>query len=152
MLEVSHEEFTGASPEVVWKIWSNPKSWKFWDSGLEWCKLKAGHRFEVGGEALLLPKMAPQPLSIIIVECTPNKSFTDKARFDLGEIYVSHEVRPKGNGSIIKHKLQYYEANLEAKTIFENKMWKHLQKELPASVKTLAQFATKADSLIFQNV
>ncbi len=143
VIELTHTEFAKASPENVWEIWSDVSTWAIWDHGIQWCKLKEGNKFELGGEALLLPQGAPNPLSIRLIECTPGKSFTDEGSFELGSIQFAHTVIPDGSGVKITHSLRYVPANPQAREVFETYMLPKIQRELPESVKTLAKCAEK---------
>ncbi len=150
-IEVTHTEFAKADPKSVWQIWSDLTTWSKWDHGIEWCRFKEGNQFQLHGEALLLPKGAPAPLTIRLIECTPLQSFTDEGVFDLGSIQFSHRVIPHKKGVKITHTLKYVPANSETKKIFETRMLPKLQKELPESVKTLAKLAeekTQAPQLV----
>lgn len=140
-LEVNHCEFAQAAPENVWKLWSEVVTWVLWDHGLKWCKLKEGHQFKLGGEALILPHNAPIPITIRIVECSPNRSFTDEAKTEFGSIFVSHEVIPAQGGVWISHSFRYTPANPQAAKVFENKIWPKMKAEVVESVKALAKMA-----------
>ncbi len=141
IVEITHTEFSEATSENVWKLWSDVGTWSQWDHGLEWCKMKKGHKFQLNGEASLLPKGSPQQVDIRIIECTPNKSFTDTATFELGILVAFHEIIPHKNGVNIKHTLSFTPANPQMKAIFEKNMLPKLKVGLPNSVKTLAKMA-----------
>jgi hypothetical protein len=141
VIELTHTEFAKTDPKNVWRLWSDTSTWSQWDHGVEWCKLKEGHQFELDGEALLLPKGSPSPLTIRFTECTPNQSFTDRGDFELGSIQFSHTVTPCPGGVKITHSLKFTPANPQTKEIFEMRMLPKIQKELPESVKTLAKCA-----------
>lgn len=143
VIELTHTESAKADSESVWKTWSDVSTWSEWDHGVEWCKLKEGNRFELNGEASLLPKGSPFPLNIRFIECTPNKSFTDEGKFELGSIQFSHKVIPYKDGVKITHSLKYVPANPKAKKTFEMQMLPKIQKELPESVKTLAKYVER---------
>jgi hypothetical protein len=146
LLEVTHTEFSHSTPDLVWKLWSDVSTWIKWDHGLEWCKLKDGHQFQLHAEASLLPKGAPQPVNIKIIECEPNKKFTDEAKFELGTLQAFHEIFPQKEGVNIKHSLKYIPANPHARAIFEKHMWPNLQRGLPESVKALAGLASEVSA------
>ena len=143
LIELTHTEFARANVEDVWEIWSDLSTWAVWDQGLEWCKLKEGHRFELNGEAFLLPKGAPFPLDIRFIECIPNKSFIDEGVFDLGSIQFSHKVEPYQDGVRITHSLKYTPASTKTRGVFEARMLPKLQQELPESVRVLAKQVEK---------
>ena len=140
-LELTHTEFAKATPESVWHIWSDVSTWSQWDHGVEWCRLKEGHKFELNGEGMLLPKGAPAPVHFRIIECTPTTSFTDEGILELGSIHFFHQVIAYREGVNITHALKYFPGNLKAKEIFEAQIFPKLQKGLPESVKALAQLA-----------
>ncbi len=140
-IQISHNETVKATPENVWALWSDMSTWSEWDHGIDWCRLKAGHKFQKNGEASLKPTGTPLPLDIRIIECTPNKSFTDEGKFDLGTIQFFHEVIPQKEGVKITHTLTYTPKNPAVAEIFNKQMLPKLKKELPESVKTLAKMA-----------
>lgn len=140
-IKITHTEFANASPEHVWSLWSDVSTWAIWDHGVQWCRMKEGHQFQVGGEALLQPKGAPVPVHVRIVDCAPNKCFTDEGSLDLGLIRFSHEIAPHKGGVMITHTLNFIPANPKAKEIFETRMLSKLQQELPESVKSIAKLA-----------
>jgi len=139
--EISHSEIVNATPESVWDLWSDMSTWSKWDHGIDWCRLKDGHKFQKNGEASLQPKGAPFPLDIRIIECSPNKSFTDEGKFDLGTIQFSHEVNRHEDGVKITHTLRYTPKNPAVAEIFNKQMFPKLKNELPLSVKMLAKMA-----------
>ncbi len=138
-LELTHTEFAKADAETVWKMWSDCSTWSEWDQGIEWCKLKEGSKFELNGEAYLLPKGSTYPLAICFIECTYKKSFTDEGKFELGSIQFSHNVASYKDGVQITHSLKYIPTDDRAKQVFETHMLPKIQKELPESVRSLAK-------------
>ncbi len=144
-IKIEHTEFAKARAETVWRFWSDVSTWVLWDLGLEWCKLKPGHLFQLHGEASLLPTGAPLPLDIRITECTLHKSFTDEATMELGSIIVSHEVTPHEEGVKITHCFQYIPLNPQAEIIFKQKLFPKLKEKWPETVKTLARLVEKED-------
>ena len=143
MLEVTHTEFAKASPQSVWKFWSHVETWSVWDKGVEWCKLEDNGIFKVGAKASLMPKAAPNPVSIEITECEENRSFTDIAKMDLGLLKLIHSLEVEKDGVKITHTMQIFPHNEATKAIFEQHIFPKMQKELPESVKTLAALAEK---------
>lgn len=94
-----------------------------------------------------MPKGAPAPVSFQITECTPNKSFTDRATFELGSLIVSHTVIASKDGVIITHTFTFIPASPMAMGIFEKVAWPKIQQEAVQSVKTLASLAEAKDRL-----
>ncbi|MDP1609106.1 MAG: hypothetical protein Q8L98_07325 [Chlamydiales bacterium] len=142
-LKIEHTEFAKAKAETVWKFWSDVSTWSLWDLGLEWCKLKEGHTFQLHGEALLLPTGAPQPVHIRITECTPNRSFTDEAKMELGSILVSHEVIVFKDGVQITHCFHYTPSSPQAEIMFRQQILPRLEVKWPQTVRTLARLVEK---------
>lgn len=137
--ELTHTEFARADAKSVWQIWSNCSTWSEWDHGVESCELKEGSKFELNGEAYLLPKGSPSPITIRFIECSQDKSFTDEGHFELGLIQFSHRVLPHNGGVEITHSLKYVPIDNKAKNIFEAHMLPKIRNELPESVRTLAK-------------
>ncbi len=146
-LEVTHTEFAKATPEVVWKFWSDVSTWSSWDHGLQWCTLNPGEKFELNAKGALMPKGAPAPVNFQIIECTPNKSFTDRATFELGSLIVSHTANASESGVFITHTFTFVPANPKTLEIFKNVAWQKIQQEAVQSVKTLATLTQTACQL-----
>jgi len=145
IIKIEHTEFAKGKAETVWKFWSDVSTWSLWDLGLQWCKLKKGHAFQLHGEASLLPIGAPVPLDIRITEYTLNKSFTDEATMELGSIVVSHEVTPHKEGIKITHCFKYTPLNPQAEMLFKQQILPRLKEKWPETVKTLARLVEKGD-------
>ncbi len=145
-LMVTSTSFSQSTPEKVWAIWSNPSTWSTWDHGLEWCKLKEGHLFEINHEALLKPHGAPEAITLRIVECTKNSGFADETTFEFGKLITSHKVVRHQNGVNITHTISFQAVNETAKQIFEKNIWPQISSGLSKSVSNLAHLASSPDA------
>jgi len=74
---------TSASPEVIWRIFSDVPGWKQWNAGVEQIEMKGA--FAVGTEFVMTPP-GQEPLLTRLIEVRENESFVDETR--LGELVV----------------------------------------------------------------
>ncbi|WP_316355601.1 SRPBCC domain-containing protein [Candidatus Neptunichlamydia sp. REUL1] len=146
-IEVSHTEFTKASPQDVWFFWSNPDTWSQWDTGIEWCKLNEGSTFSAEGKATLLPKGAPYPIEITITDCVPNEYFIDQGQTPLGTIILSHQIVVIDSGVNVTHKMKFIPKDQKSKKAFESGLLKKMQKELPEAVRLLVKLVEQNEKI-----
>jgi hypothetical protein len=74
---------TSASPEVIWRIFSDVPGWKQWNAGIEQIEIRGA--FAVGTEFTMTPP-GQEPLLTRLIEVRENESFVDETR--LGELVV----------------------------------------------------------------
>ncbi|MBS0289850.1 MAG: polyketide cyclase [Proteobacteria bacterium] len=86
----------GIEPHQIWKIWSDIPKRPAWDDDTEWAK--ADGSFEKGTTITMKPKGWPKAVTMKIVECTPNQSFTDYTKFLLAELYGTHHMEKTDQG------------------------------------------------------
>jgi hypothetical protein len=83
-------------PHQIWKIWSDIPNRPAWDDDTEWAK--ADGPFENGTTITMKPKGWPKSVSMKIIECIPNQSFTDYTKFLLAGLYGTHHMEKTDNG------------------------------------------------------
>lgn len=86
-LEYSAE--TSASPEVIWRIFSDVPGWKQWNAGIEQIEMKGA--FAVGTEFIMTPP-GQEPLLTRLIEVRENESFVDETRLGELVIIVAHRL------------------------------------------------------------
>jgi Polyketide cyclase / dehydrase and lipid transport len=74
---------TTASPEAIWREWSDVDRWPEWNGDIEQIELDGP--FAVGSRITMTP-IGDEPISLLIAEAAEPESFVDEA--DLGEIVV----------------------------------------------------------------
>lgn len=85
----------GLEPHQIWKIWSDINNRPTWDDDTEWAK--ANGPFENGTIITMKPKGWPKTVSMEIIECIPNQSFTDYTKFPLAALYGKHHMEKNGD-------------------------------------------------------
>lgn len=84
-----------ATPEQMWKLFSNVNNWHTWDTGIEYAKMEG--KFEQGNHFILRPKGGPN-VKIVLTEVVENRKYVDVTSFPLAKMYDEHlfEATPEG--------------------------------------------------------
>lgn len=82
---ITHTMLTTASPERIWKIWTDVKNWKQWDVMLREALLKGSFQKNVQG--VLIPEKGPRA-GFTVTSCDPNFSYTVTTRLPLTQIHI----------------------------------------------------------------
>lgn len=82
---ITHTMLTTASPERIWKIWTDVKNWKQWDVMLRGALLKGSFQKNVQG--VLIPEKGPKA-GFTVTSCDPNFSYTVTTRLPLAKIHI----------------------------------------------------------------
>lgn len=83
---ITHTMLTTASPEKIWKIWTDVKNWKQWDVTLrEAALLKESFQADVHG--VMIPEKGLKA-GFKVTSCVPNFSYTITTRLPLIKIHV----------------------------------------------------------------
>ncbi|ADP80049.1 SRPBCC family protein [Pseudofrankia inefficax] len=88
MWEYEHSVETTATPEALWRHWSDMAAWPEWNDGIE--KIEVGGPFAVGTRFTMTPP-GDDPIEMRLVEITPGELFTDE--MDAGDFVVRTEHR-----------------------------------------------------------
>jgi len=101
---------TTASPNSIWRLWSDVENWKKFDTLLEYSYLDEGHKFELGATGVIKADGASKT-RFELTEVTPGVSFTETLyvplyqrielkryfeKSDAGKTIFTHEVVFKG--------------------------------------------------------
>ncbi len=86
----------GIEPHQIWKIWADIPNRPAWDTDTEWAK--SNGPFENGTLITFKPKGWPKTVSMKIIECIPNKTFTDYTPFFLAGLYGTHHMEKVADG------------------------------------------------------
>jgi uncharacterized protein YndB with AHSA1/START domain len=89
-----HSIETTASPELIWRQWSDVERWPEWNGDIEMIELQGP--FAAGGRITMTP-FGQDPIELRIAEAVEPEFFVDEA--DLGEIVVrtTHHVERLDN-------------------------------------------------------
>jgi Polyketide cyclase / dehydrase and lipid transport len=100
MWEYEHTVETTATPDVLWRHWSDMPAWPEWNEGIE--KIEINGPFEVGTTFTMTPP-GDDPVTMQLTEITEGRSFTDV--MDTGDFVVTTfhrlEQTPGGQTRVI---------------------------------------------------
>lgn len=93
MWEYEHSVETTASPEALWRHWSDVAAWPKWNQGIE--EIRIDGPFAVGTTVTMTPP-GEDPIALRLVEIVPQQRFTDE--MDAGDFVVRtvHSLEPAG--------------------------------------------------------
>ncbi|MGN8131742.1 SRPBCC family protein [Paenarthrobacter sp. 22069] len=97
MWEYEHSIETNATPEAIWRLWSDVENWGAWNSEIE--KIEINGPFEAGTQILMTPP-GDDPIPLVIAEAVENERFVDEARFGGLLLRTTHRIDPAGQGRI----------------------------------------------------
>ena len=127
---------TGASPEKLWKYWSDVGSWPLWDEGIEWASLEGA--FEKGTTGRLKPKGGP-PVPFVLLWVDPTRGFSDESRLPLGRLRFEHRWFPMENGHVeFTHRVSFHGP---LGFLYAVLMGPSFRKDLPESMRSLARMS-----------
>ncbi len=127
---------TCATPEALWRIWSDVGNWPRWDHGIEWARLEGP--FEEGTAGRLKPKGGPE-VPFVLLWADPERGFSDESRLPLGRLRFEHRWRPFENGRIeIVHRVCFHGP---MGFLYAFLMGPSFRRDLPKAMKTLARMA-----------
>ena len=118
MTEFTFQTEVNASPEKIWKIYTNLNNRFTWESELEHITLDG--EFITGSSGTM--KLADQPeMSFTLTSVVPNKEFCDRTEIPgTGmAICVGHTLTKYGNKTLVKHsmKLEKFEGTISEEDI-----------------------------------
>ncbi len=100
----NHTTATTASPDAIWKVWTDVPNWKQWDDGLKDAYLDG--KFEVGAKGSLIPDKGPKS-KFIITEIEEGKSYTFKTRIPFGWLVIKRSLQTENNVTQFTHDVDF---------------------------------------------
>ena len=97
MWEYEHSIETNATPEAIWRLWSDVENWGAWNGEIE--KIEINGPFAEGTRILMTPP-GDDPITLVIAEAVENERFVDEARFGGLLLRTTHRIDPAGEGRI----------------------------------------------------
>lgn len=97
MWEYENSIETSATPEAIWRLWSNVENWGSWNGEIE--KIDINGPFAPGTQILMTPP-GDDPIPLVIAEAVENKFFVDEARFGDLLLRTTHRIDPIDNNRI----------------------------------------------------
>jgi hypothetical protein len=99
-----HNRETTASPESIWRLWSNVATWREWNADIE--RIEISGPFAAGSTIAMTP-VAQDTVDLRIAEASEPNLFVDEA--DLGDVVVKtfHRVDPIDEGrSMVTYRME----------------------------------------------
>jgi hypothetical protein len=90
--------FSGIKKEDVWELWSNPKNWSKWHSGLEYCALEGDFKT---GSYVILHHHGVGRVKILITRIEKEKEFTSSTSFFGAHVVYKRLLEEKPEGLLI---------------------------------------------------
>jgi hypothetical protein len=101
-MQISHSLQTTASPEKIWKIWTDVKNWKNWDFGLKDAQIKGN--FDQDAEGVIsIGKGSRTPFKVTTYK--PNFTYTFTSRLPFAKLHVRRLIGYHNQKSIITHEI-----------------------------------------------
>ncbi|MHC6231755.1 SRPBCC family protein [Arthrobacter sp. MMS24-T111] len=97
MWEYEHGIDTNATPEAIWRLWSDVENWGAWNGEIE--KIEINGPFAEGTQILMTPP-GDDPIPLAIAEAVENERFVDEARFGGLLLRTTHRIDPAGGDRI----------------------------------------------------
>ncbi len=127
-----------ATPDALWKIWSDVESWPRWDHGIAWIRLEGA--FEEGSTGLIKPKGGPE-VPFVLLWADPERGFSDESRLPFGRLRFEHRWSPLENGRIeFVHRVSFHGP---MGFLYAFLMGPSFRRELPKAMDTLARMAER---------
>ncbi len=95
---------TSASPEAIWKIWTDVPNWKDWDTGLKDASIKDSFNLGVKGTIISLENRKSK---FKVVEYIEGQSYTYKTKLPLGSLYVKRYLTTKNGRTTFTHEVWF---------------------------------------------
>jgi hypothetical protein len=89
MWEYEHSTETSATPEAIWRLWSDVEDWGTWNAGI--AKIEMNGPFEAGTQITMTPP-GDDPVLLRISEAAEDELFVDEARFNGLLLRTTHRI------------------------------------------------------------
>jgi Polyketide cyclase / dehydrase and lipid transport len=93
MWTTEHTIETTASPEAIWRLWSDVATWPEWNEDIE--KIEISGPFAVGSTIAMTPK-GQDTVELRIAEASESHLFIDEAEFPDVVVRTVHRIDPLG--------------------------------------------------------
>jgi len=96
MWEYEHSVLTTATPDALWRHWSDVAAWPEWNPGI--AEIQVDGPFAAGTSVTMTPP-DDDPIRLLLVEVVPGELFADE--MDAGDFVVrtEHRLQPAGAGT-----------------------------------------------------
>ncbi len=103
MWSTEHSVETTASPEAIWRLWSDVSRWPEWNGDLERAELSGP--FAAGSRITMFPHYQ-DPIELRIAEAVEPKRFVDEAEFGGVVVRTIHRVEAQGDRNRVVYALE----------------------------------------------
>jgi uncharacterized protein YndB with AHSA1/START domain len=104
MWHSEHSVMTSASPEMIWRLWSDVERWPEWNDDIE--RIEIDGPFEVGSRVVMTPD-AEEPIELRIAEAVEPELFVDEADFGDVVVRTTHRVEAlAGEATRVTYRLE----------------------------------------------
>jgi hypothetical protein len=131
---------TRATPEQVWRLWTDVAGWSRWDEEVAWSRLDGA--FETGTAGALKPRVGPTT-RFVLTAVEPQVAFTSRSSLPLTTFDIIHTLHLDGGETVIEHRLQM---TGPLAFLFSRLIGAGVARALPGIVERLARTAEGAAS------
>lgn len=142
MWHAEHTEITAASPEGVWRLWSDVATWPDWDHGVQRATLAGA--FAAGASGRLKPRGGPS-LPFTLTEVREPDGFVDETRLPFAVLRFEHRLARGDDGTLITHAVRI---TGPAAPLFARALGRGIARDLPAAVRRLAALAAEREAIV----
>lgn len=142
MLVTSSSAFVKeASPDAVWKVWSDVPNWPKWDHNFKETKLEGS--FAVNGIITIFHKHFPNPTVLRICHVLENRIFDTESKLNFGHVTVKREAVSQQDGVKITHAFYLIPKDEQMKEMFEKNIAPNVRRDFENAVKNIAELVSK---------
>ncbi|MGA0560677.1 SRPBCC family protein [Larkinella sp. VNQ87] len=131
----SQTDSTSASPDRIWRIWTDVPNWNQWDTGLKEARLEGD--FESGTKGTLIPDRGPKS-RFVISQLVPGQSYTFKTRIPFGWLVVKRSLKTAGGRTYFTHDVAFTGL---LKRFWGRRLGRSYRAMLPTVLQTIKQLA-----------
>lgn len=140
MWRTEHTEETMASPETVWALWSDVRTWPDWDEAV--VSVSLAGPFVTGSSGKLKPRGGPG-VTFTLVEVHEPFGFADETRLPGAVMRFEHRSERVDDRIRITHAVSIYGL---AAALFARLIGRGVARDLPGAVRRLAAAAAEREA------
>ena len=131
----SHTISTIASPETIWKIWTDIPNWKQWDQGLRDATLVGS--FTKGSKGKIIPDKGLVS-TFVITDVDSNKSYSFKTRIPFGWLIITRSLKVNNGITSFTHDVRFTGL---FKKVFGKRLGNKYRQMLPSVMEKIKEIA-----------